>query len=392
ILGVIELINKRKDFQNRIPGTPLKDEVIIPFSRKDQDLLFSLASQAAIALENNRLLKDIKKLFEGFVEASVIAIEARDPTTSGHSERVAAMTVYFAQILDRSIDGPYKDIRFNSTAQTELRYASLLHDFGKVGVREEVLVKAKKLFPYELESLRSRFSLIKKSMESDFYKNSLNYVLEYGVEKYKAIQHSLEANLTNQLYELEELLLFLEGANEPTILEEGNFQRLMSIAARGYLSTGGLEIPFLTDREMHVLSIRKGSLSESERHEIESHVTHTFNFLSKIPWTRDLRRVPEIAFSHHEKLNGRGYPNHLQTPSIPLESRLLTICDIYDALTAKDRPYKRAIPSQKAFDIMFGEVNQGLLEEGLLEIFVKAKVFQVIEEPKFNQGRDLRNR
>jgi len=391
VLGIIELINKRKDFVTRKPGEPLKNENIIPFTKKDRDLLSSLASQAAISIENNRLIHDIQRLFEGFVKASVTAIEARDPTTSGHSERVAAMTVALAETVGKLDEGPYGYLSFNKTTLTEIRYASLLHDFGKVGVREEILVKAKKLFPWELDALQSRLAYIRKSMEADFYRKSLDYAVKYGLERYLAIQKSFEANFKTSLDELEEILDFLTSANEPTILEEGNFQRLLEIAQRRFIDTDGREINLLTDREAHVLSIRKGSLSEAERLEIESHVTHTFNFLSKIPWTRDLNRVPEIALAHHEKLNGRGYPNHLAAESIPMESRLLTICDIYDALTAQDRPYKRAIPHQKAFDIMHNEVKQGLLDSYLLETFIGAKIYKVIETPLFNEGRNLRS-
>ncbi len=383
VLGVVQLINRRRDYQTLVPGQKLLQENIEPFTRKDLNLVSSLASQATIALENSRLVQDIQSLFEGFVHASIVAIEARDPTTCGHSERVAALTVHFAETIDAIGSGPYAGIHFDKQRLTEIRYASLLHDFGKVGVREEVLVKAKKLFPWESESLRKRFALIRKSMEADFYHKCLDLVLERGIDHYRALQNALEANYRMQLQELDEALQFLLQSNEPTVLEEGNFNRLVDIAQRRYVDAAGQTIEYLTEREMHVLSIRKGSLSEEERIEIESHVTHTFNFLSKIPWTKHLKRVPEIAFAHHEKLNGRGYPNHLETGAIPFESQLMTICDIYDALTARDRPYKRALPREKALDIMFNEVKQGLISHDLLDVFVQKQVYKVIEGRMF---------
>ncbi len=386
IIGVIQLINKRIDFETLVPGQKLIEENILPFSRNDLDLLLSLASQAAIAIENSKLYEDIKNLFEGFVKASIVAIEARDPTTCGHSERVAALTVAFARKVGEMKDGPFRDVVFGDVALTEIRYASLLHDFGKVGVREEILVKAKKLFPHELDVLKIRYFFIRKSFEADYYRNCFEYLREKGKSAFEIVQPAWEANFRSQLEELDEILNFLLGANEPTVLEEGNFQRLLEIAKRQYKSPfDGKSFDYLSQREMQVLSIRRGSLSEAERTEIESHVTHTFNFLSKIPWTRNLKRVPEIAYAHHEKLNGRGYPNHLDGRQIPVESKLMTICDIFDALTARDRPYKRAIPYEKAFDIMYNEVKQGLLPKDFLDLFVEAKIYKVIEN--FPTGR-----
>jgi len=379
-LGVLQLINKRSDYENHVPGRKLDVEKIIPFNRSDLDLLQALASQAAIALENAKLYADIKNLFEGFVKASIVAIEARDPTTCGHSERVATLTVAFARKINDLGEGQFKDFHFEERHLTEIRYASLLHDFGKVGVREEVLVKAKKLFPYEQDSLRSRFRYIRKGLEADFYRDCFEQLLARGKDNFLLLQPALQANYQLRLDELDEILEFLISANEPTVLEEGNFQRLLDIARLQYESPQGETIDYLTPREVQVLSIRKGSLSEAERTEIESHVTHTFNFLSKIPWTRELHRIPEIAYAHHEKLNGRGYPNHLENKIIPFESKLMTICDIFDALTARDRPYKKAIPYERAFDIMYNEVKQGLLTQELLDIFVQAHIYKVIEK------------
>ncbi|MFZ2960843.1 MAG: HD domain-containing phosphohydrolase [Candidatus Ozemobacteraceae bacterium] len=383
ILGVVQLINKRRDFESHRPGQSLKEENVVPFTRKDLDLLSSLASQAAIALENSKLYQDIKNLFEGFVKASIVAIEARDPTTCGHSERVATLTTTFAKKVDGISEGPLANIRFDERMLTEIRYASLLHDFGKVGVREEVLVKAKKLFPPELENLRSRYKYIRKSLEADHYRAMLDFAIANGLDKFALMRPSLEATFQSRLDEIDEILKFLIASNEPTVLEEGNFQRLIEIAKQRHTDYHGETTEFLTERETHVLSIRKGSLSEMERVEIESHVTHTFNFLSKIPWTKNLQRIPDIAFAHHEKLNARGYPNHLEGNQIPIESRLMTICDIYDALTAQDRPYKRALPQEKAFDIMYNEVKQGLLSSDLLDVFVQGGVYLSIENKPF---------
>lgn len=383
VLGVIQLINKRSDYDSKIPGKPLKDDCVRPFDHDDVELLSSLASQAAVALENSKLYQDIKKLFEGFVRASIFAIESRDPTTHGHSERVAELTIALAYEINNINSGTFANLHFDQKKLTELRYATLLHDFGKVGVREELLVKAKKLFPYELESLRERYRFIKKSIEADFYRECLEYTLENGIDRFNIMQPSLEASFREKIHEIQDILDFLVKANEPSVMEDGNFQRLVDIAKCQHLDSNGHMTPLLTERETHVLSIRRGSLSESERIEIESHVRHTFRFLSKIPWTKDLGRIPEIAYAHHEKLNGRGYPNHLQLPEIPIESQMLSVADIFDALTAQDRPYKPALPLQKAIDILYFDVNQNHINRELVDLFVKKEVFRVIEGKNF---------
>ncbi|MBU1106543.1 MAG: GAF domain-containing protein [Candidatus Riflebacteria bacterium] len=383
VLGVVQLINKRADYEEKIAGQPLGIDQIRPFDHDDVELLCSLASQAAVALENSRLYHDIKRLFEGFVKASIVAIESRDPTTHGHSERVAELTIALAREINNVDNGGLANIDFDQKKLTELRYAALLHDFGKVGVCENVLVKAKKLFPYELDSLKERFRYIKKSLEADFYRECLEYTLENSIERFLLIRPSLEAAFRSRIFEVQETLDFLIKANEPSVLDDGNFNRLLELGKKHHLGRDGLLTPMLTERETHVLSIRRGSLSEAERIEIESHVRHTFNFLSKIPWTKDLNRIPEIAYAHHEKLNGRGYPNHLSGNEIPIESQLLCVADIFDALTAQDRPYKPAVSVQKAIDILYMDVDQNHINRDIVDVFVKKQIYRVIEGRMF---------
>lgn len=383
VLGVIQLINKRTDYGQKIPGVALDMDKVIPFRFDDLELLSSLASQAAVAIENLRLYQDIKNVFEGFVKASIFAIESRDPTTRGHSERVAELTLAIAHEINAINDGPFAKHYFDDKRLTELRYATLLHDFGKVGVREEILVKAKKLFPHELELLNERYRYIQKSIEADFYKDCLDYALRYGLEKFNLIKPVLETKFSDKILEVQDILEFLVKSNEPSVMEEGNFQRLLEIANLQHIDHDGLRTPFLTERETHVLSIRRGSLSEVERIEIESHVRHTFNFLSKIPWTKDLSRIPEIAYAHHEKLNGRGYPNHLESPEIPFEAQMMSVADIFDALTAQDRPYKPAVPLAKALDILKFDVNNNHINKEIVDLFIQRKIYRVIEHNKF---------
>lgn len=350
------------------------------FSAEDQELLMALGGQAAVAVENALLHRDIERLFEGFIKASVYAIEARDPTTSGHSERVAVLTVGVAEAVNRDPPPAHRGVRFSDDEIRELRYAALLHDFGKVGVREHVLVKANKLYPHELELLEQRFELARAATETHFLRERVKLLEPAGLhgDACEACRR-LEEEERRALEELDELLAFIQKCNRPTVLEEGGFERLHDVARRTFRARSGEAVPLLTEREVLNLSIPRGSLNPEERAEIESHVTHTYHFLKEIPWTRDLRRVPEIAYKHHEKLDGRGYPRAEGSEAIPVQTRIMTIADIYDALTASDRPYKRAMPHEKALDILHMDAKKGALDADLLEVFIQAEVHKKLK-------------
>jgi HD-GYP domain-containing protein (c-di-GMP phosphodiesterase class II) len=304
----------------------------------------------------------------------VVAIESRDPTTAGHSGRVADLTVAMARALEHVHTGKYAHTRFSATELQELRYASLLHDFGKVGVREPVLVKAEKLYPHELEVLRSRFQLARKDLQLQSYRRRLATVKLRGTHHLPEIDAEEDARLVEELKQLDEVLAFALTCNRPTVLAQGNFERLHELRHLRFQDSFNQEQPLLLEREIRSLSIAKGTLSEDERREIESHVEHTYRFLSQIPWTRTLRRVPEIAYAHHEKLDGTGYPRAIPDVTIPVQSRMMSISDIYDALTASDRPYKKAVPHQLALDILKREAQSGQLDVELYRIFVEAEI------------------
>src|SRR5438105_76823 len=257
----------------------------------------------------------------------------------------------------------------------EIRYASLLHDFGKVGVREEVLVKAKKLYPAQVDVIRQRFDFVKRSMETEALKSRLDYVLQKGREEFLAKQQIFDQELANRLKEMDEWFETILKANEPTVLAEGSFDVLKGIAARQYRDYGQQGRALLNTDEVRLLSIRKGSLDDAERLQIESHVVHTFNFLQQIPWTREIRSIPDIARGHHEKLNGQGYPYKLSAPAIPLQTRMMTISDIFDALSAADRPYKKAVRLERALDILGLAVKDGELDPDLYQLFLESKVY-----------------
>jgi HD-GYP domain-containing protein (c-di-GMP phosphodiesterase class II) len=362
IIGVLQLINRKRHFDAVLTTPADVEREVVPFSRRTVELVTALASQAAVAIENSKLYEDIERLFEGFVKAAVLAIEQRDPTTFGHSGRVAGMTVSLAAIVDRAGDGPYRGVKFTREQLRELRYAGLLHDFGKVGVREQVLVKAKKLYGPSLDLIRQRYAFLKRSAERDFWRRRTEQLERHGTAGYDVFLKELEGTHQAELAGLERFVQVVENANEPTVLPEGRFEELIELGQREYEDINGVKQPYLGQDELRFLTIRKGSLDETERQEIESHVTHTYRFLLQIPWTRELQQVPLIAYGHHEKLDGRGYPRQVSADSIPIQTRMMTIADIYDALTAQDRPYKRAVPLERALDIMTSEVKGGQLE------------------------------
>jgi HD-GYP domain-containing protein (c-di-GMP phosphodiesterase class II) len=380
ILGVLQLINCKKNPQARLVNAAAVRKNVHPFPERAIRLALSLASQAAVAFENSKLYRDIEKLFDGFVNAAVKAIEQRDPTTSGHSQRVCDMTVALAEAVDRETTGPYSHLRFSRQQMKELKYAALLHDFGKVGVREEVLVKAKKLYPSQIGRLFDRFDYIRRDTEARIAQQKLEALQTLSKKDAQARMRILDQEATQLIAELGRFAEFISKANEPTILPSSDFDLLTDIAKKVYRDPHGTERPYLTSEEVRSLSIPRGSLDTDERRQIESHVVHSFNFLSQIPWTTDFSGIPEIARAHHEKLNGTGYPYGLTADEIPVQAKMMTICDIYDALSASDRPYKRAVPADRALDILKLCVRDHEVDPELFRVFIEAQIYRLIAQ------------
>ena len=375
-IGVLQLINCKPEFTHRLASVEEIQRIVRPYSARHVRLAESLASQAAVAIHNSRLFESIHRLFDGFVHASVTAIESRDPTTSGHSLRVANFTVGLATAVDRSATGVYGATHFSADEMMELRYAALLHDFGKVGVREQVLVKAKKLLPGELDRIRQRVELIKRGLALRYADQKIAYLLDRGRGGYTERAAALDTELAAYLAELDDSLSRIVVANEPTVLPKEFAADLEQLARRSFEDHAGRRHTVITPDEAKVLSIARGSLTEAEFKEIQSHVVHTYQFLSRIPWTREFRRIPEIARSHHEKLDGTGYPYGVKAEDIPVQSKMMTIADIYDALTAGDRPYKKGLQRHEALDILSHERRAGRLDGALLDLFIEARIYE----------------
>ncbi len=376
VLGVIQLINKKRDPDQRLLQPEDFETAVTPFDARSEGMALALAAQAGISLENALLYDEIRSLFEGFVDASVTAIESRDPTTSGHSRRVATLSVGLAQRVDAISEGPLAAIKFSRDDLRQIEFAGVLHDFGKVGVREDVLVKAKKLYHPQTEAIRLRLDYVRKCVEVECLSERL-HLIERGQASAESLQR-LQQRQHKAETKVERLWTLVLQANEPTLLDGEKLDELVELAMLKFTDAYGKSRSYLQDAELNALQVRRGSLTDDERKEIQSHVSHTISFLKTIPWGRNFRRIPHIAGAHHESLDGAGYPLGLKGEEIPIESRMLTIADIFDALTAADRPYKAAVPVTRALAILEDEVRRGRCDPLLFDVFVETKVFEQV--------------
>ena len=317
------------------------------------------------------------------MKASVSAIDERDPTTSGHSVRVATLATELAGVVDRAATGPYRDVRFTRTELRELRLAALVHDFGKVGVHEHLLIKAKKLPPSLWERIDARFDLIRRTMELEDCRNR-------AAGRSPARSDLIGSDdpgrdLVERIAELERLRRLVAQANEPTAFDAVPNAELLDIAARMYERPDGTMAPYLTQEELHYLQVSHGTLDEQERAGVQAHVDQTNRFVSQIPWTRDLEHIADYAYGHHERLNGSGYPRGLRGDEIPLQTRMIAIADMFDALTEGDRPYKPAVSAERALDILAAEAREGSLDAELVRMLIDSQAYRRILDENWRQ-------
>ena len=393
-IGVLQLIDRKLKADLQItPANALS--VTQPYSDWEQQIVRSLASQAAISIERNHLLESIEELFAGFITASVQVIESRDPSTAGHSERVAKLTVRLSQEVNSVETGILKSIRFSDRQIQEIRYAALLHDFGKISVPESIVQKGKKLYPHQLTELSHRFNLLRRTWELENSEQKFSYVLNpplgYQHQSGDNCLHcgylqQLDRELTAKLDRLQSYWKLLNKLNQPDIVSTPEFAQtldkivtdLQQLAQYTYRDLDGNLQPLLTPSEIEQLLIPRGTLTPAERLIVESHVSHTYDFLRKIPWTKHLQDVPKIAHAHHEKLDGTGYPQGLIATEIPIQSQMMTIADIYDALIASDRPYKPRLSLDRTLAILRQEAATGKIDRNLLELFEQRQVYSIV--------------
>ena len=329
VVGAVQLINKL-DKESEEP---------VPFSDFDTIMLKSLSTLAAVSVENNNLLLETEKLLNNMIISSVKAIEQRDPITKGHSIRVSAYTM---AILKHALQKPEiaKCYHVDKNTLKVAETASLLHDFGKVGVREKLLMKQHRFYPEELETMKWRI------------KYAIVFMKDGSEEKAVA----------------EEFLSKLDSLDIPRPHNDEEI-KLIERAANIVVDVNGEKIELVTSEELSYLNIQKGTFTTEERSNMEKHVLYSYELLNSIDWPVSLKTVPNIAASHHEKLDGSGYPFHKKGDELGIIERAMAIADIYDALTAKDRPYKKAIPPEIAVSIIQKEVEDGKLDSALFDVF-----------------------
>ncbi len=377
LVGVLVFINRKSTTDATIRSKEAADRYVLPYKRRQVRLARSLAGHAAVSIENAKLHAQIENILECFVKAAVSAIDQRDPTTAGHSMRVAALTTDLTAAVERVERGPYRDVQFTREQFRELHFAALLHNFGKVAVREEVLMKAKKLPPRQAERVEARFDLIRRTLELEYCRKRAD-LLGAGADPDTAA--ALEAEFIDQVNQLDRMRTVVRNANEPSLSAELPRVDLFAIAKHTFERPDGTISAYLTGDELHYLNIPRGTLDPHERTEIESHVEQTHRFLMAIPWTDDLKDLASYAYAHHEKLDGTGYPRHIRGDDIPIQARIMTIADIFDALTESDRPYKRAVSPEQALDIIRSEARAGQLDGELVDIMVESQVYRRILE------------
>lgn len=358
VVGVLQLINATD-----------KKGVVISFPDDLIPLASSLASQAGVALRNARLIHDIKILLRSIIQFSASAIDARSPHTAGHSLRVAGYSRAIADAINEDSSGPFADTFFTSEQQEELYYSAWLHDIGKIGIPESVLDKQNKLSGAEMSAIKSRFELIKTIEISNLLQGNEAEGLDSG---------SLKSKKADIAKDFEEKLGFVNKINTSIFLNDEDTEFLKILADSSFQTFDGNTCLYLEKCEYDALAVRRGNLTDEEYKKIQSHVVHTQKIVEKIPFPEFLENVPLYAASHHEKLDGSGYPNGLKGGEFPLQARILAVVDVYDALTAVDRPYRKSMPVEQALDILRQEADRGHLDKNLVGLFTEKQLYNAI--------------
>jgi HD-GYP domain-containing protein (c-di-GMP phosphodiesterase class II) len=349
VLGVIQCLNKKD---------PLSG--VASFDEKDEMVLSAVAAQASVYLDNSALRRRMDLLFEAFVDATSRSIDDRDPCTSGHSRRVMLYSLNLARAVNECREAPFDQIAYTRARILQLRYACLLHDVGKIGVREYILCKASKLTPPHMDSVRARLDLLRE--------RSRSYGLELAAKDRAASDAYFKHTHEPLCHELDTAWTAIARANVSGFMPEADVAALAEYRDKHWI----------TGDEFKNLSIRRGNLTEEEWDDMRSHVTKSYRMLVQIPWPPELKDLPEVAYTHHEKWDGSGYPRKLKADEIHFDGQIMCVADIYDALTASDRPYKKAIPHEKARQILMQEeAEKGRLLPALVKLFFDKECYHI---------------
>jgi len=362
VVGILQLMNKKSDVHIKLHSHDDAKRLVSVFSASDEDFILSIASQAAVSIERVMLYDEIQGIFEGYLRSSIAAIDERDRVTYGHSRRVMGYALAFADAVNKQPDGSFTNERFDENRKNQFRFAALLHDIGKIGVPEALLTKETRLTKDEMTAVFMRGEYVKTLLRSRAV------VQPVGWESEAALDVDLA---------------FVEKTNRSGYLDVIGQEAIRAISIKQYPDTCGVMHAFLNDHEIECLSIVAGNLTKKERERINSHAQATRRLLSRIPWTKGLERIPEIACHHHERLDGTGYPDGFCRDEICFESRALAVIDIYEALIAQDRPYKPKIAPEKALEILRAEAKANHLDGNIVEFFIASGLYKTfLDEQK----------
>jgi len=374
IIGVLQLLNAQE---------PDTDEVI-PFSSEYVDLAASLASQAAVALTNAQLIQDLTDLFNAFIRSIATAIDEKSPYTGGHINRVVDLTMMIAEKINHTNEKPFKDLSFDDEELQALRMAAWMHDVGKITTPEHVVDKATKLETIQdgLNLIEIRFGLIAKVIENEQLRREVDLWQKGDIHAGDSAKG--EADIAEELKALTEDLEFIRDCNTPAeFMSDEKIERLETIGRKSYV-VDGEEHTYLTPEEVQKLSIKKGTLTAKERAVIENHTTMTAKMLQKLPFPKLLAKVPDYAAAHHEKLDGTGYPQRLSKAEISVQARIMAIADIFEALTAPDRPYKKPMKLSQAIKIMGFMKNDHHIDPDIYDLFIQSGLPQEYAHKEMN--------
>jgi HD-GYP domain-containing protein (c-di-GMP phosphodiesterase class II) len=364
IIGVLQLINAKDR----------RSSATVSFTDDDRHLAESLASQAAVALTNRQLINQLEALFESFINLINAAIDDKSPYTGGHCQRVPMLTMMLAEAVNGTRTGPLADFKMSDDDRYELKIAGLLHDCGKVTTPVHIVDKATKLQTIfdRIALIDTRFEVIKRDAEITMLKARLHAAADRNGEWQKA-DRDYQLRL-RRINEDREFLRFANIGAEAMREEDQERVRHISRTYR-WRDSSGNEAEFLTEDEARNLSIRSGTLTPEERQVINHHIEVTIKMLEALPWPRHLRNVPEYAGGHHERMDGKGYPRGLTREQMSVQARVMGIADIFEALTAKDRPYKKGKTLSEALHILGKFRENGHIDPDLFDIFVREKVY-----------------
>lgn len=363
IIGVLQLINSK----SRETGT------VVPFSGADQRLAESLASQAAIALSNRQLITQLESLFESFINLINLAIDEKSPYTGGHCQRVPELTMMLAEAVNRTREGPLADFSMSDRDRYELKIAGLLHDCGKVTTPVHVVDKSTKLQTIfdRVHLIDTRFEVLRRDAEITLLK--AQHAAGGDAEKLATVEADYQRTLTE--LKAEQALIHRSNIGGELMAEadQENIRKLGT--TRKWRNPEGVESDFLSSDEIENLTIRAGTLNQAEREIINYHIVATIKMLEHLPWPRHLQNVPEYAGGHHERMDGKGYPRGLTREQMSVQARVMGIADIFEALTARDRPYKPGMKLSQAMSILANFRRNNHIDPDLFEVFVRERVY-----------------